>query len=170
MKNYFLLLDIAENIKIDPVILDNKFYPLIKKNHPDFTRNLSDEEKEEALLITADLNDAKNIFSDEHKTLLYLLQLKNIITPNEKYILDNLFLLDILELNEQFDIAISEHNFIEIQSIKQSVEQKQQELYNKVSPIILHYDESTITTEDLEKLKAYHYKKQYLQKIVEKIK
>lgn len=170
MKNYFTLLDIPETIKIEIALLNKSFYILIKKNHPDFTLNLSDEEKEKALQTTADLNEAKKIFSDEDKTIFYLLQLKNMITPNEKYILDNLFLMKMLELNEQLDTAIDENNLKEIQSVKQALDHQQQELYNEVADIIFSYNKDQITIQDLEKLKAYHYQKQYLRRIAEKIK
>ena len=92
------------------------------------------------------------------ETIKYLLQLKELLEDEEKYSLPAAFLMEMMELNEE----LSENSAKQIQELENLH-------YNEVRSIIENYDDSTITTADLLKLKDYYFKKKYLQRILDRL-
>ena len=63
-----------------------------------------------------------------------------------------------MELNEE----LNEDSARQIQELEN-------QLYSEVQPIIETYNDSTVTTAELLKLKEYYYKKKYLQRILDRL-
>lgn len=156
--NYFELFDIPININVNKAAVAKKYVELQKKYHPDFFTQENEAAQEEALEKSSAINKAMKVFKNPDATLQYVLELKGVIEPDEKYPLPPEFLMDVMEINEN----LSENSQTEI-------EEFEKRLYAAVSLLIEGYDDKTVTAEDLMKLKDYYYKKKYLHRILERL-
>lgn len=156
--NYFELFDLPVSIQINKATLAQKYIELQKKYHPDFFAKANEQEQEEALEMSSQLNKALKVLKDQDQTIKYVLQLKQLLEEEEKYQLPPDFLMEMMELNEELGEG----------SAKQ-VEALEAGLYSEVQAIVEHYNDATVTTADLLKLKEYYYKKKYLQRILDRL-
>lgn len=156
--NYFELFELPVSLKIDQGKLAQKYFELQKKYHPDFFTQATEYEQEEALEISSQLNKALKVFKDRDETIKYVLQLKGLLEEEEKYQLPPDFLLEMMELNEE----LSDESAARIASIEK-------ELYSEVGSIIENYNDERIREQELQKLKAYYYKKKYLKRILDRL-
>lgn len=160
--NYFELFGLPQAPSIDRSLLAKKYFELQKASHPDFFTQGTEAEKERAEEQSASINKAFNIFQHEEKTIEYFLQTLNLIEPDEKYQLPPAFLMEMMELNE----ALTEEGE---ESVLKNVEAFENDLYNEIRPVLIHYDPANTTKEDLVKLKEYYYKKKYLKRILDRL-
>jgi len=156
--NYFELFELPVSFNIDKSKLALKYFELQKKYHPDFFTQATEHEQDKALEISAQLNKALKVLKNETETIKYVLQLKELLEEEEKYQLPALFLMEMIELNEE----------LSDDSAKQ-INDMEAELYAQVQPIMENYDDNTASTADLLKLKEYYYKKKYLQRILDRL-
>jgi molecular chaperone HscB len=158
--NYYTLFELAETPRVDKQLLAAKYIALQKKYHPDFFTTDTETAQEEALEISAQINKAYNTFKNEDKTLAYFLAEKGIIVADEKYNLPADFLMEMMELNE----AIEEQHDVSL-----TVSQFETALQKEIETILVA-DRATVFTDiELQQLKAYYYKKKYLQRILERL-
>ena len=156
--NHFELFDLPVSFNFDRRKLALKYLELQKKYHPDFFVQASEQEKEEALEISTQINKALKILKNEDETIKYVLQLKGLLEEEEKYKLPPEFLMEMMELNEDLD-----------SSSAKKIESFENELYQEVKPVIENYDDTKTDTQDLLNLKEYYYKKKYLQRILDRL-
>ena len=156
--NYFELFEIPITPEVNQVELNKKYLALQRKYHPDFFTNASEDEKSEALERSSLINEGLKTLKNPENTLQYVLQLKGLIEPEEKYRLPNDFLMEMMELNEELD----EQSLTAIKAYETG-------LYKEVQPILQGYDDQKITAEELARLKEYYYKKKYLRRMVDRI-
>lgn len=160
--NYFELFDLPLGPVVNKQVLAKKYTELQKKYHPDFNLQLINAEKEDNLDRSADINKAYKIFRDEDRTLQYFLEVTGLSEPDEKYELPPDFLMEMMEMNE----SLMEKNKDEVQK---EVEDYNAKLYADVKPIIDSYWMGITDGPSLQKLKAYHYKKKYLNRILDRL-
>lgn len=156
--NYFELFELPVSIQINKATLAQKYFDLQKKYHPDFFANGTEYEQQQALEISSRLNKALKTFKNEDLTIKYVLQLKGLLEEEEKYQLPPVFLMEMMELNEE----------LSADSAKQ-LQELETGLYKEVAPIIENYNDATATTADLLTLKEYYFKKKYLQRILDRL-
>jgi molecular chaperone HscB len=156
--NYYELFGIPISLNIDRAILSKRYFELQKSFHPDYFTMADAEEQEAALEKTAMLNKAFKIFKDPDATIKYLLQLKGLLTEEEKYPLPPDFLMEVMELNENLD----EGSANEIATLEHQI-------YEPVIEIIAGYNDAKIEHQQLLQLKEYYFKKKYLQRILDRI-
>lgn len=145
---------------VDRVLVSKKYIELQKQYHPDYFTKENEEDKENALAISANINKAYNIFSNKDKTIEYFLQIKNVIIVDEKYNLPPDFLMEMMELNETFNENINIEN--EIKSFENA-------LNETIKPILALGASSLLDENTLQQLKLYYYKKKYLKRILERL-
>jgi molecular chaperone HscB len=155
---YFELFEIPVLIKFDRSLLSRKYFELQKKFHPDFYTLANEEEQKEILEKSSQINKALKVLKSEDAILEYILIQKGILLPDEKFQLPPDFLMEVMELNEDFDSTTPE----KIKTFEQSI-------FEDVELIINNYDNELITEAALLQLKTYHFKKKYLQRILERI-
>lgn len=161
--NYFELFEIPVQLKVDNKSLSVKFFELSRKYHPDYFVNKENKDQAEALEKSALLNKAYKAFQSTDDTIKYVLQLKGLLEEEEKYELPPDFLMEVLEINEQLMDAGDDP---ELKSRLQSqVENLQSEIYEPVKEIVERYQEGITSEKELLQVKAYYYKKKYLQRI-----
>lgn len=159
--NYFELFGFEVAPAIDKRLLAEKYFLLQKQNHPDFFTQANEAEQEQALAQSADINKAFTTFQNEDKTIEYFLQIKGVAETDEKYLLPNDFLMEMMEINE----TLEEKDGVTVAAELAEIETG---LYQSIEPIIkdkkLYNDAAS-----LEKLKAYYYKKKYIQRILARL-
>lgn len=161
--NYFELFDIPISFNPDKNKLQQQFYVLSKKYHPDFFSLHSDEEKAIALEQSSYINIAYKTLIDHDAVLKYILQLKDLLKENEKYALSSDFLMEMMELNEQLAEADKE----QISNFEFRISNLQKDIYAPIKQIVENYKEGVTTEKELLQVKDYYYKKKYLARILE---
>ena len=156
--NYFELFDIPVTLTVDNSKLAKKYFELQKKYHPDFYTQANVEEQEDVLQKSSEINKALKILKSKEQTIKYVLGLKGLLQEEEKYQLPPDFLMDVMDLNEN----LSDDSAVAIHALEK-------EIYASVETIIKNYDDATISTEDLLKIKEYYFKKKYLQRILDRL-
>ncbi len=96
--NYFEFLDYPEKLNIDIKDLEQRFYALSRKWHPDRFARAAVEEQQRALDSSALLNDAYRTLRDPVARTEYLLSLKGIAAGHEQKVPPEL-LEEVFELN-----------------------------------------------------------------------
>lgn len=159
--DYFELFGYKPAPVVDKASTAKKYFELQKKYHPDFYTQADDAEKEQAMLYSAAINKALNIFKSEDKTLEYFLKWKGCITDGEKYNLPPHFLMEVMEMNESIDEQ-------EPDAARELLQKMQGQLMDEVKPIL--QDELQWEQPDaLYRLKEWYYKKKYLQRILDRL-
>lgn len=164
--NNFELFEIPVSFTPDLKLLKQKFYALSRKFHPDFYTQENDFEQSDALEKSSQINKAFKIFQSRDETIKYVLQLKGLVEEEEKYELSPLFLMEMLELNEQLMEAKMEQRAEALVGVADAIAGIKHEIYEPVKSIVESYQEGTTTTEQLLKVKEYYYKKKYLNRIL----
>lgn len=160
--NYFELFEFPVAPVVDRSSVSKKYFALQKKTHPDFFTQASESEKEEVLKLSADINKAFGIFSDPQKTIEYFLQVKGLIEADEKYNLPPDFLMEMMELNESMMEEGEE-------ATAAKVEAYESQLFEEIAPLLNSYNAKETPADALLKLKAYYYKKKYLNRILDRL-
>lgn len=158
--NYFELFELPVTLKVDKTGLSKKYFELQKKYHPDYFANASEEEQQTVLEISSQINKAFKTFQSADATIKYVLQLKELLEEEEKYTLPPNFLMEVLELNEMKMDGAAKAEIVE------RANALQQEIYQEVAVIIDGYKESITSTNALLQVKAYYYKKKYIDKLL----
>jgi molecular chaperone HscB len=156
--NYFELFEIPISILIDKAAVAKKYVALQKKYHPDFFTQDNEAAQEEALEKSAAVNKAMKVFKSPDTTLKYILEVKGIVEEEEKYALPPDFLMEVMELNE----GLSNNSAGDIEAFEKNI-------YTDVKDIVENYNDETVTSMELQKLKEYYYKKKYLHRILERL-
>ncbi len=157
--NYFELFEFDISPIIDKSLLSKKYLQLQKQYHPD-NYSLSDEnEQTQSLEMSSLINKAFVVLKDDLKTIGYFLEIKGMISEDEKYQLPSAFLMEMMEVNEQidegdFEVSALEHIQIEIDQEIQFVIQK---------------NVSELTEAELLLIKEFYYKKKYLKRILDRL-
>ncbi len=165
--NYFELFDIPVSMQPDEKIVQQKFYELSRKYHPDFFSNSSDEEKNDVLEKSSLINKAYKTFRNKDATIKYVLQQKGLLAEEEKYQLPQDFLMEMLELNEELMDAKMEDDTEKIAAIRLQLSQIEKQIYAPVKEVIENYEEDISSEKELLQVKEYYFKKKYLSRIFE---
>ncbi|HMT73755.1 MAG TPA: iron-sulfur cluster co-chaperone HscB C-terminal domain-containing protein [Chitinophagaceae bacterium] len=160
--NYFDIFQIPVQLIVNPAELTSKYFELSRQFHPDFYINETEEKQQEALEKTALLNKALKTFQNPDETLKYVLQLKGLMTDDEKYQLPPVFLMEVMEINESLMDDAGEDDS---QRLQERIAALQNEIYSTVKPIIEGYKDGEATKEQLLAIKEYYFKKKYIDRI-----
>lgn len=156
--NYFELFDLPVSFTVDQALLSQRYFDIQKKTHPDFFVQATEAEQAEALEQSAAANKGFKILKNAGETIKYVLELKGVLEPDEKYQLPPDFLMEMMELNEELgDDAADKVAAID------------KELYSEVQDAISNYNDANPDRSALERVKAYYFKKKYLQRILDRI-
>jgi molecular chaperone HscB len=158
---YFELFEIPVQLKVNVTALSKKFFELSKKYHPDYYANDSEEVQAEALERSALLNKAWKTFQNSDATIKYVLQEKGLLEEEEKYELPPVFLMEVMEINEQ----LMDPDESGVQQLDSRINELQSEIYEPVKEIIEGYKDGITTEKELLQVKEYYYKKKYLDRI-----
>ena len=166
---YFELFDIPVQLRVSPDSISKKFFELSRKHHPDYFAREGSGAQAESLEISAMINKAYKTFQNPDETIRYVLQLKELIEEEEKYELPPDFLMEVLEINEKMMDDTSQQSASSTSSdtgsLQSDVDKLEKEIYEPVKEIVEGYQEGLTSKEELLQVKAYYYKKKYLDRI-----
>ncbi len=157
MKNYFQLLELPENARLDAAHIRQQYFVLQRQFHPDNAKNT--QMRLEFLQISADINTAYHILKDCELRLYYLLKLRGIDiladNPQDQGIAPSAaVLMEAMELREEMMEAAT-------------TEQKQQ-FASKIKLIrdnLLNQAIDLLAKNDMQKASNYAIRLRYISKI-----
>jgi molecular chaperone HscB len=167
--NYFELFGIPVSLQVDPAWLRQRYYELSRQYHPDMHTLAGETAQADMLEKSALVNQAFKVLGNEHDLLQYVLQLKGLLTDNDKYTLPQLFLMEMMDINEKLIELEYDPDEEAIAALHLDVTAMEQELYSQVAAVITGFDDNTMPAEAMDKLKEYYYKRKYLLRIKEKL-
>ena len=165
--NYFEVYEFPVQLSIDKTVLKQKFFELSRRYHPDYFTLQERNAQQQALEQSALVNKAFKTFSSQDETIKYVLELKGLLSENEKYNLPAAFLMDMLELNET--VAEAQFDSAEKNAALQKVQEWETAIYQPVVPIIENYEESKTTEAELLQVKDYYFKKKYIGRLKQQL-
>ena len=99
--NYFEVFGLPRLLHVDLKALEKSFHELSRKNHPDYFTAASADAKQQALTMTALLNDAYRTLRHPVRRVEYLLELEGFKPDGSK--VPKSFLMEIFDINEQLE-------------------------------------------------------------------
>ena len=159
---YFDLFGIPVQLRVDAKSLTPRFFELSKQFHPDFFVNQDSVAQQEALDQSSLLNKAWKTFQQPDETIRYVLMEKGLMQEEEKYELPPDFLMEVMDINEQ--LMDQEEEGVKTR-VEAAVKQLENEIYEPVKKVVEGYREGITSEEELLQVKAYYYKKKYLDRI-----
>jgi len=99
--NYFEVFGLPKILNIDLKTLERKFHELSRKCHPDYFTTAPIEERQRALQMTAELNDAYRTLRHPVQRVEYLVELEGFKADGSK--VPKSFLMEVFEINEQIE-------------------------------------------------------------------
>ena len=167
--NYFELYGIPVKLRVETAEIRKKYYELSRQFHPDFHSQSGEQEQEDALQQSADVNRAYKVFQDEDSTIRYVLMMKGLMEEEEKYALDPEFLMEVMEINEELMELEMEPGTETLGKVEEDANNLLNKIYKDVEVAIENYQEGISSEEELLRVKDYYYRKKYLQRILDKI-
>lgn len=168
--NYFELFEIPVQLRTDKDLIKKKYFELSKKYHPDYFVNADEKEQQNALEASALLNKALKTLSNQDSTIAYVLKERGIFEENEKYALAPDFLMEMMEINEEFSEALLDNDPNIKTKLYQRLSHLENEIYEPVQKIIENYQDGITTKEELLQVKDYYFKKKYLERLRQQLK
>ncbi len=156
---FFELFNMQPQLTINKDLLRKKYFELSKKNHPDYFANANQADQHHVLEESASLNKAYKTFTNRNETIKYVLKEKGLMEDDEKYQLENSFLMEMMEINEELSEAGLVHNESTGNILAEKLTKLQKEIYEPVKKIIEDYQEGITTKEELLQVKDYYFKK-----------
>ena len=163
--DYFEWFGLQRRFDADQGLLRKSFLTKSMELHPD--RSAIDEDKQ--IELAGYNNLAYTTLKEDDKRFEYLLTLEQIITPNDKPILPQEFLMEMLEMNMEIDEAKETKNVSSMEKLKIQVDQKKSAAFDSIQDIMNQYDKGIIDQENKDKLKNYYFIRKYLLRIEESI-
>ena len=161
--NYFALFGLPIGFQVDTNKLRAAFMDIQRASHPDKFAQSNSYEQEEALERSALANKGFSLLNNKDQLLPYVLELKGIITPDEKYALSPDFLMEMMELNEAWMEADDE---TAKKSILDQIKAIQDEILEPIKSYLEMDQIDSIAQETMLQIKEYYYKKKYLDRIL----
>ena len=148
--NHFELFDIPVSFFPDTALVSKKYLMLQKKFHPDFFANSSEAEQAEALALSSAANKALRVLKDQTLLIPYILEINEVLVPDEKYQLPPSFLMEVMDLNEQ-------------------VMEVEDDIFEPIKGLLESYQVGVTPKEALLQVKDYYFKKKYLDRIADQL-
>lgn len=162
---YFELYELPISFLVDEVAVKKKYFTLSRQTHPDFFSNV-DADKQAAILETSTLvNKAFQTLSDFDKRMKYILLEKGILQEEEKFMLPQDFLIEMMELNEALMEVKMEGDPSAMADMESNINRIDTELTAEILPLLeaYHHDEKDPAV--FLAIKTFYFKRKYLQRV-----
>ena len=167
--NYFEFYELPVSFILNEATVKQKFLELSRRYHPDFFISQPGEKQKEILELSTLNTRAYNTLRDFDLRMKYVLQLRNLIHDGERYELPPVFLMEMIDLNEELMEMKQVPDTVKITSLKNTVQEMLSQLYSKVKAEIENYNDEKAGEEALKKIKEYYYMKRYLLRLKESL-
>ena len=160
--NYFQFYNIPITFTVDEAALKRTFYANSKKYHPDFYTLESEEKQQEILELSTLNNEAYKTLKDADKRMKYVLELKNALGEEGSNKIPQDFLMEMMDINEQLMEYKFDPSPEKLKTINEELRQLENALDMEVSPIFTKFNSKTPNPTNLQTVKSYYLKNQYL--------
>lgn len=167
--NYFELFGIPVSLQVDPSLLRRRYHELSRQFHPDMHTQAGAAVQADMLEKAALVNQAFKVLGNEHDLLQYVLELKGLLVEGDKHPLPQLFLMEMMDINEKLMELEYDPDEEAIAALYQDVTAMEDELYEEVAGIVAGFNEAEAAPAAMDKLKEYYYKRKYLLRIQDKL-
>ena len=121
--NYFEVFGLPKILNIDLKALERKFHELSRKYHPDYFTTAPPQERQQALQMTATLNDAYRTLRHPVQRVEYLVELEGFKADGSK--VPKSFLMEVFEINEQIEeVKAGSATKEQIATLKHEIEER----------------------------------------------
>ncbi|MEY4703748.1 MAG: Fe-S protein assembly co-chaperone HscB [Bacteroidota bacterium] len=159
--NYFEWFGIPVSPRVDMGQVTRKYMEMQRKFHPDYHADASEEEQQEMLEKTSELNKAYALFKDVDATIVYFLETVGLWKEGQKESLSPAFLMEMMELNESLDEG-------DDAVAKGEILSKIEAQNRAIEPILLK-NNAELSEKDTEQIILYLNQKKYLKRILERL-
>lgn len=165
MKNYFEFFEIPISFGIDEADLKKKFYQNSKRFHPDLHAQAGFADQDEMLKMSTFNNLAYKTLSHADRRLAYILELFAKIGKDIKSTMPQMFLMEMMDINEQVMDIQMDYSPIAHEKLKSEIENAVQCLDAEVADFINSMTPIVGDDPRLDKALDYHLKKKYLKRL-----
>lgn len=168
--NYFTFYELPVSFHPDPLVVKEKFYELSRRYHPDHFATAAPDAMVHNLQMAARNNQAYKTLRHPDTTMSYVLQLHNLLTPDEKYNLPPAFLMEMMDLNEAIsDYENTPHSNEAALAARNSLAEQLEAWQQQASALTMRYQPNADNYELLQQIKDCYYRKKYLLRIQERL-
>ncbi|MEZ4910299.1 MAG: Fe-S protein assembly co-chaperone HscB [Saprospiraceae bacterium] len=154
--NYFDLLGINESFHLDTAELKRKYYHLSKSLHPDLLQNSSTWENQASVLETEKINMAYETLKDPFKRLKHLLEIHDVLNENQN--VDQSFLMEVMEINENIMELEMESNIELLKNTQKLWNDLSQSIDTEIQPYLQKFNEGDRSQENFAAIKRIFFK------------
>lgn len=161
MINYFELFNLPMCFLIDKGTLKKALFEIQKKVHPDRLIHANIEDQTSFIDISTIANEGYKILENLDRRIAYILQFKGYIQANEKHSLKPDFLMNMMDLNEEFEFCKTDAEKI---AIKEKIDLIAKELYQNIEPLLIK-EINDLTDLEFLNIKEYYYQNKYIKRL-----
>lgn len=165
---YFELFDIPVSFEINEEVLKAKFLELSKAFHPDRFTLASEEEQEDALEKSTDINEGYKILRNFDTRLHYILSQKGLLTGEGQDKLPQDFLMEMMDINEVIMDLQFDPDEVKKAKAKSQIQSFDDELQVSITAA-LGKENAVEDDASLAIARDYYLKKKYLKRIYENL-
>lgn len=166
---YFDFYNMPVSFELEEEELKLLFLQKSREYHPDFYTLASEEKKAEILLLSSKNNEAFKTLNDFDLRMKYILGQKEILKGEGQDKLDQMFLMEMMDINEAIMEVQMDPDPKEKEKIIGEVEKIDASIYESIVAILKKPFEE-ISEKEFEEIKQYYLKKKYLIRIRENLK
>lgn len=163
--DYFEWFGLERKFAIDQALLRKAFLNKSMELHPD--KAGLDEQK--SIELSGYNNQAYSTLKDEVLRFEYILTIEGIIRSGEKPVLPQEFLMEMLEMNMEIEMAKESGDKDMLARLASRLESKKSAEELSIEPVKSQYDDSGLDEAGFQKLKTFYYIRKYLLRIEESI-
>lgn len=169
-EDHFVFFGFDRMYHIDTEQLRKRFIENSRRYHPDFHTGADAAGQEEALILSTRNNEAYKILVDPVARLRYILHLEGLLGDESKNeTLPQDFLMDMMELNEEIEEAAGDASESTIQALNTRIDTLSAAQEAAVQASLQAYDNGFRGPADLNAMREFYLKKQYLLRVAENI-
>ncbi len=166
MINYYEYFGLPVRLNLNQSDLRKLYYENSRKYHPDFYTLEEEERQEEVLRFSTLNNEAYNVLKNDNKRLKHLLEIKGAIKEGEKEELSQLFLMEMMEINETImDLQLGDADPTKLTELEQNINQLTDTLNTEIKRI----GNSELNESEIASLKECYFRMKYINRLKENI-
>ena len=165
---YFDLFELPVAFQIDEGALKSKFLELSRTYHPDRFTLASEDEQDEALEKSTQINEAYKVLGHFDKRLHYILSEKGLLSDEGQNKLPQDFLMEMMEINETIMDLQFDPDEAKTAQAKSQIQSFDAELQASIEKALAK-DNAVEDEESLSIARDYYLKKKYLTRIYENL-
>lgn len=155
---YYDFFEIPFSFYPDMDLIRKRFKANVVKNHPDLQGGALDAEQ-----FTAQNNEAYKVLKNDSQRIRYILKQEEILKEGENEKLSPVFLMEMMELNEQLELASGEEKKLALNEI----EIRKEKIWDQIETIGKSYDQEKSSLEEaLTRIKDMYLQSKYMDRIL----